>query len=303
MEADIGEDENPHIDSDFDAGVDAGAPADGHVDEWTPVADERRGWIPGAVVASLVVVAVAGLFVAFRNDQTSTYDAAAEPTLTVAAPTTAAVAVTPAPAAVPVAPTPLPVVGTPPGQDRDDEPAGEDEADNQDNEDDDDERDRSSTSPPVEVGGISGPQAALDALADDPGVSDVSDLVPIGSGSYAFVVVDGNGRLLRWDGGTWTEESAVNPPGSIRSLRTVDVTGDGTPDFVVTLSGAQQPGGVYSRATFEFDWLPFNTTTGQVDFVDNLSVQFGDIHSEVIDGSGQTISVTWRWTGRQFETG
>ena len=84
-------------------------------------------------------------------------------------------------------------------------------------------------------------------------------------------------------------------------METADVTDDGLVDFVITLSGPRQLGGVFSRATFAFDWLPFATPEGRQDFVDQLVLESGELRSTGLDSEGRPAIVSWRWTGRQFE--
>jgi hypothetical protein len=154
---------------------------------------------------------------------------------------------------------------------------------------------------PTTAAGRPDASAALAQYVEDNAVTLVSDIVPIGSNEYALAVVDGFGRLLRWDRDEWQLDSRLSTPTAIDAVHVADVTRDGTDDFVIGLSGLHSPGGVYSRATFQFAFLPFNTTNGQEDFVDGLSLQFGRLQSPYVD-TGGTRTLVWAWTGRMFET-
>ena len=125
----------------------------------------------------------------------------------------------------------------------------------------------------------------------------MSDIVQIGAGSYAMLIVTGIGRLVRWSGTQWDDAATVDPPGIIDSVQTADVTGDGVPEFIISLGGLDQPGGVYGQQGFSFDFLPFNTTNGLEDFVDGLELRSGQLESPF---GGRTL--IWTWTGRMFET-
>ena len=234
---------------------------------WRRGRDERRLWAPLAIVGGAFLALLLALIVVFRDDE----DAGSTPVTRVSTS-----AVPTSPPATTTAPTPpRPIVVAP----RND--------------------------PPPDGGTLPGlverdAATALERVVDELRASDVTEIVPIGSGSYALVTIAGSGRLLRWDGEEWVREANLDPPGSIRSVETVDVTDDGVLDFIVTLSGLQQPGGVFSRATFAFDWLPFATPEGPQDFVDQLQIEPGELQSTGVDSQGRPATVSWQWTGQQF---
>jgi hypothetical protein len=239
--------------------------------------DERRAWLPLVAVVALIGVLSLALFVAFRNEGdadgvTGTLPASF-PALTTAAPTTSTTPPTTA-APAPVTTLPVPRRTTPTGG-----VAGG----------------RQTT---TTVNG--NPQTALDQLADQTGAT-ASDIVPVGVDLFAMLVRAGSGRLMRWDGSEWAESALVDAPALVRTVDATDVTGDGVPDFIVTLEGLNNPAGVYSAQMLHFQFLPFNTTNGLQDFVANLRVELGQLVSPFTDASG-TRTLVWTWTGRMFET-
>jgi hypothetical protein len=243
--------------------------------------DERNAWLPLVAVVVLIAVLFVAVLLVFRRD-----DNGAEPTGTLPAsfPDETTVPTTPATTTPPtVAPT-LPVVVVPTFPPATDEDGGE-----------------GIVTSTTQVEFLPDASDALDAYATQAGASETSDVVPIGADLFAMAIVSGRGRLLRWDGRAWEVADLVDPPGTMRSVDTVDVTGDGIRDFIIGLAGLDQPGGVYSRATFEFQFLPFNTVTGLEDFVDGLQVRLGKLQSPFRDASG-TRTLTWTWTGQMFET-
>jgi hypothetical protein len=237
--------------------------------------DERRAWLPLLAVGVLIGVLALALFLAFRREDdagsvSGTLPASfpalttAPPTVSTAAPTTA-VALT-APAAV-----------APPRTTRGGGGA----------------RQTTTTH-------SGDPQTALDDLADQSGAT-TSDIVPLGNDLFAMFLRAGSGRLLRWDGSHWADSAIVDTPALIKTVDTADVTGDGVPDFIVTLEGLNNPAGVYSGQLLQFQFLPFSTVNGLQDFVDNLQVEIGQLVSPFTDTSG-TRTLVWTWTGRMFET-
>jgi hypothetical protein len=142
---------------------------------------------------------------------------------------------------------------------------------------------------------------ALQEYADDIGATEVSDIASVGGDDYAMLVVSGSGQLASWDGDAWSFEEQVSTPSAVTRVDTADVTGDASPDFVVWLSGINRPGGVYGRTTFQFDFLPFNTTDGRRSFVAGLALDGNRLESPFRDVNG-TRTLLWRWTGRMFET-
>ncbi len=238
--------------------------------------DERRLWAPLAIVGAAFVALLLALVIVFGDD-----DGAASIPVTALEASTSPATSAPATTVAPTVAAPPPIVIPP----ADDEVATGDGS-------------ATSTLPSA---GDGDPEIALQRVAVESGATDVSDIVPIGSGTYAFLTIAGSGRLLRWSGVEWVREATIDPPGAIRAVTTVDVTNDGVDDFVVMLSGLQRPGGVYSRATFAFGWLVFQTATGQQNLVNHLELQAGQLVSDDIDSLGRPITVAWRWTGDQFE--
>jgi hypothetical protein len=239
--------------------------------------DDRRAWLPLAAVGALTTVVFLAAFLVFHHDDDAgtasgtlpaTFPALTTVPSTVAPPTTPAPATTPPPAAAnpPAVAPPRPAI---------------------------------SNTTTTSVSG--NPRQALRDLGDQRAASTVSDIATIGSDLYAMLIIGGNGDVVRWDGRQWIQETTANPPGVINAVQVIDVTGDGTKDFVVGLAGPNQAGGVYSRQTFQFQFLPFNTTTGRKEFIDHLQVDSGQLQSPFIDATG-TRTLTWTWTGRMFET-
>jgi hypothetical protein len=243
--------------------------------------DDRNAWLPFVIIAALIVLLFLSLIIVFRDDDEAdravgslpaSFDSLTIPTSTTppTTPPTTELAL--------VIPTTAETDGTRPS--RTDAPG----------------RDATTTTQ------VDGPEEALTQRAQQLGATVTTDVVPIGSDLYAMVVSGGRGQLLRWSPQRqWDVVDRINPPSAIRTVETADVTGDGTQDFIITLSGVGQPAGVYSRATFQFGMLPFNTLTGQEDFVDGLVYQFGRLQSPFQDTSGTRLLI-WTWTGRMFET-
>jgi len=240
--------------------------------------DQRRAWLPLVAVLGLIVVVFGAILVAFRDDgpaeSVGTLPAAFPPLATTTpSPTTTTTATTEAPQPpVVVAPPVTPA----PGAD-----AGSDDAAAADARSDD-------------------PRRALRQLADDTGASIVTDIVGVGSLRYAMLVGGGDAALYRWDDEAWERDAIVPTPSPVRDIDTTDVTGDGVGDFLLVLAGTRSPGGVYGRDQLGFEMLPFNLTSGQVDWIDDLHVELGRLFSDVDVGRDRE-TVRWTWTGDQFE--
>jgi hypothetical protein len=243
--------------------------------------DDRNAWLPFVIIAALIVLLFLAAIIVFRRDD----EAGPEGSLPASFDTISTVPSTPptTPAPTPVTTTPVVVVPTR-------APSGPGSGGT------DDGPTESST---VQI--VGGAAEALRQYAEGAAATQTSDIVPIGSDLYAMILVAGRGQLLRWDSRTWTVADRLDPPGAIRDVDTADVTGDGVQDFLITLGGLGQPGGVYSRATFEFGLLPFNTLQGQEDFVDGLTYRLGKLQSPFRGASGSR-TLTWTWTGEMFET-
>jgi len=244
--------------------------------------DDGNAWLPFVIIAALIVLLFLSLIIVFRRDDEVEKAAGSLPesfdSLTVPLSTTTTTSTVP-----PTSPPPIVVPTTEPsgsGSNRT-EPPGE------------------STTVPV---GLT-PTEALARTAEQAAATVTSEVVPIGSDLYAMIVVHGRGQLLRWTSQQrWVVADRLDPPGgAIRDIKSADVTGDGVQDFVIFLGGLGQPGGVYSRATFTFGLLPFNTLEGKEDFVDGLDLHLGKLTSPFRDSSGSR-TLTWTWTGEMFET-
>jgi hypothetical protein len=243
--------------------------------------DDRNAWLPFVIIAALIVLLFLALIIVFRRDDETdraegslpqSFDPIASSTTT----TTTTVPLTDPPTIV--VPTTRPSGGS--GSSRTDAPPS------------------GSTTVPI----LGGPAEALTQTADRLGATVTSDVVPIGSDLFALIVVNGRGQLMRWTPQrVWEVADRIDPPGAIREIDAVDVTGDGVKDFLITLGGISKPTGVYSRATFEFSMLPFNTVAGKEDFVDGLVYHLGKLQSPFRDSSGSR-TLTWTWTGEMFET-
>jgi hypothetical protein len=243
---------------------------------------DRNAWLPFAIVAALIVLLFLSVIIVFRREDDVERAAGSLPatfdSVTTAPATTTSTSTLPPTTTPPVAVTTTRSPGT--GSSRTDAPSND------------------SATLPI----LASPDEALQQAAALAAATETSDIVPIGSDRYAMIVVGGQGQLLRWSPQrTWEVADRLDPPGSIREVTTADVTGDGAKDFIITLAGVDQPGGVYSRATFTFGMLPFNTINGRQDFVDGLVYQLGKLQSPFQDVSGSR-TLTWTWTGNMFET-
>jgi hypothetical protein len=243
--------------------------------------DRKNAWLPFAIIAALIVLLFLALIIVFRRDDDAERAEGSLPesfdSLTTAPATTSTTSTLP-----PTAPPTIVVPTTRGGN-------GSSQTD----------------APPVDettTPAVGSPAEELEQMAKRVAATVTSDVVPIGSDLYAMIVVNGRGQLLRWTTQReWEVADRLDPPGAIREIGTVDVTGDGIQDFLITLSGLGQPGGVYSRATFEFGLLPFNTVDGKENFVDGLTYRLGKLQSPFRDVSGSR-TLTWTWTGKMFET-
>jgi hypothetical protein len=233
--------------------------------------DERRNWLPLVAIGVIIVGLAVGLLVVSRQDENGNANGTLPGSFPAAATTISAPPTTPPPS-TPAATVPAVTVGPTVTIARGSAPTPTDD-----------------------------PAAALTALAADESASETTDIVRIGSSQYAMLVVSGSGNLVRWDGSEWRSVATVDPPGTIDTVQTADVTGDGEAEFILSLGGLDNPGGVYGQLGFSFDFLPFNTTTGLEDFVDGLELRFGQLQSPFRDASG-TRTLIWTWTGRMFET-
>lgn len=243
--------------------------------------DDRNVWLPFVIIAALIVLLFLALIIVFRRDDDVER---AEGSLPQSFdPITAAPATTTTTSTLP--PTAPPTIVVPTTRDG----SGS----------------RRTEAPPADVTTvppIDSPTQALAQTAERVAATVTTDIVPIGSDLFAMIVVNGRGQLLRWTTQRyWKVADRIATPGAIRDVSTVDVTGDGIQDFLLSLGGIGQPGGVYSRATFQFGLLPFNTLTGKEDFIDGLVYRLGKLQSPFRDASGSR-TLTWTWTGEMFET-
>jgi hypothetical protein len=244
--------------------------------------DDRNAWLPFVIIAALIVLLFLSLVIVFRRDDEveraeGSLPLSFDPVTTAPSTTTTSTLPPTAPPTI-VVPTTRASGGS--GSSRTEAPPVD-----------------ATTVPP-----FGSPTEALAQTAERLAATVTTDVVPIGSDLFAMIVVNGRGQLLRWTSQReWAVADRIDPSGTIRDVETVDVTGDGVKDFLITLGGIDQPGGVYSRATFEFGLLPFNTLTGQEDFIDGLVYRLGKLQSPFRDASGSR-TLTWTWTGEMFET-
>jgi hypothetical protein len=244
--------------------------------------DDRNAWLPFAIVAALIVLLFLAAIIVFRHDD----EAGPEGSLPESFDTISTVPSTPPTTPPATPPTTPPAVVVPPTR----APSGGGSAGTA-------EGPSESSALPI----IGGSTEALRRYAEQAGATETSDVVPIGSDLYAMILVNGRGQLLRWNSREWVLADRLVTPAPIREVATADVTGDGTQDFLITLGGLSEPGGVYSRATFQFGMLPFSTLQGPEDFVDGLVYRLGKLQSPFRDASGSR-TLTWTWTGQMFET-
>lgn len=140
-------------------------------------------------------------------------------------------------------------------------------------------------------------EGALEALARSVMAGDVTPPVQKSAGTFAVVTVAGSARLYEWDGEQWHERRAIDAPAPVQAVTAIDVTGDGTSDFVIQMGGA---GGVYNPRAGGWGWLPFVGPDGSTDVVEGLQSQPGRLRSGLVDAAGQHQVVEWHWDGTAF---
>jgi hypothetical protein len=243
--------------------------------------DDRRAWVPIVAVLALLAVAFGAVIVA-SGDAGAAEPGGSLPSLALRPATTTTTTVAPP---TTVARITAPPVARQPSVTA--EPDGPDEPGR-------------AVATPEDDGPSTEPRPALRELADELGASEVSDIVPVGSDRYAMLVRSGDAELYRWTGSEWNSEQSVAAPGAVSDIGTIDLTGDGILDFLITLGGLRAPGAVLGRGAFGFELLPFNTNDGQEQWLDELRLSLGRLTSDV-DVNGNRLNVRWTWTGRQFE--
>ncbi|MET0147472.1 MAG: hypothetical protein ABW328_22210 [Ilumatobacteraceae bacterium] len=138
-------------------------------------------------------------------------------------------------------------------------------------------------------------ETSLDELGQSLAAAGVAGPARKFAGTYAVVNLAGVGHLYEWDGTTWTELETIEAPVALRDARSTDVTGDGSPDFVMLLEDGS--GGVLNNTGTGWDWMQFLGPDGIQTFVPGLAESSGRISSTV---AGATGALDWRWDGFEF---
>ena len=103
--------------------------------------------------------------------------------------------------------------------------------------------------------------------------------------------------LTKWTGSEWVDQLTVPAPSPVTGVQAIDVTGDGTGDFVVQMFDFNMYGGVFNPTGQGWDWLPFDDGTI---FQPRLIGDHGILQSQV---SVVSSPVSWTWTGSAFAQG
>ena len=137
--------------------------------------------------------------------------------------------------------------------------------------------------------------AELDALSTSLGAINVAGPARKFAGTYALANIAGTAHLMEWNDGTWDELRTVPAPAAVQEARATDVTGDGSPDFVVWLDDGS--GGVLNATGVTWDWMRFVGPDGATTFVGGLDESNGRLTSMP---AGATGALDWRWDGFDF---
>ncbi len=93
------------------------------------------------------------------------------------------------------------------------------------------------------------------------GADGVTDIVKKKAGTFAMLQVNGSAQLVKWTGSGWVDERVIIRDSPVSDVLTSDVTGDGTPDFILQFDGYRMYGGVFNNTAAGWEWLTFLTSS------------------------------------------
>ena len=89
---------------------------------------------------------------------------------------------------------------------------------------------------------------------------------------------------------------AITMDSPVSDILTSDVTGDGTPDFILQFAGFHMYGGVFNNTAAGWEWLTFRRVRRHAKFVDGLHLDSpGMLGSSSFLPEGGRGSVQWMW--------
>jgi hypothetical protein len=128
------------------------------------------------------------------------------------------------------------------------------------------------------------------------GADSVTDIVKRKAGTFAMLQVNGSAQLVKWTGSSWVDERVLTRDAPVSDIETSDVTGDGTPDFIVQFNGYRIYGGVFNHTAAGWEWLTFDEFGSPATFVDGISLDApGLLGSSSFVPEGGRAWVQWSW--------
>ena len=128
------------------------------------------------------------------------------------------------------------------------------------------------------------------------GADGVTEIVKKKAGTFAMLQVSGSAQLVKWTGSAWVDERVITIDSPVRDVLTSDVTGDGTPDFIVQFDNYRTFGGVFNNTAAGWEWLTFDEFGDTSQFVDELHLDSPGMlgSSSYLSGGGRG-SMLWVW--------
>jgi hypothetical protein len=143
--------------------------------------------------------------------------------------------------------------------------------------------------------------SALETLRWERGADGVTDIVKKKAGTFAMLQVNGSAQLVKWTGSAWVDERAITMEEPVSDVLTSDVTGDGTPDFIVKFNENQRVigrtyGGDFNHTAAGWEWLTFDEFGDTTQFVTGLHLDSpGMLGSSTYLPEGGRGSILWMW--------
>jgi len=137
--------------------------------------------------------------------------------------------------------------------------------------------------------------SALETLRWERGANGVTDIVKKKAGTFAMLQVNGSAQLVKWTGSAWVDEHVIMRDAPVSDVQTSDVTGDGTPDFIIQFNGYRLYGGVFNNTAAGWEWLTFDEFGSHAEFVDGIHVESGTLFTSSFLPEGGRGWVSWMW--------